>query len=74
MLHEPFGAGEQVAAMLWLSRDTRKAHVSAQFLEKAFLILSQVIQDSLHADWCSKAAGTGKARIAVAPAALAIRE
>ena len=46
--HQPFGASDHVGAMTGLRGDTGKLHILAEIVNKAGLVLRQIIQNSLH--------------------------
>ena len=48
MAHQPFGAGFEVPAMLWLGGDAGKADVFNQFADEAGLVVLQILDDFLH--------------------------
>ena len=50
MVHEPFGAGEQIFFVLRLRGDAGEAEEFAQLGDEAGLVLFQVIKDDLHGE------------------------
>src|SRR6185503_2065132 len=46
---EPFGARQQIGLVLRLSGNTRKAQVSAEFVDETAFVLFEVLEDGLHA-------------------------